>query len=336
MNTRVAKRPFLLNTIIEENTDRLHTLGADYLLCNLFVIFGGGAAAAVLLFRDPIDVGFIPRFLCMSLAVAILWLLYNINAGNPRSIFYRVISKTIDKNREKYGFGDAYLCRGYSGTILIDTEGGRIAYLSNMNPWKFQIISAAAIRKISVSHVPYMTNAFTTYVYFQFYHKGKKIRIPTYASNGNGRPVTDKEVKLGFDEAGTGAEKLREARQAALMREGKKNTDHSSIVPNEMWTITIAGKKQVVYDIESFEETVRNALQDIEAGREKFMELKPQEPVFDIRAVGVSSPTDPKYLFVEYVPSGSAQSSVEDHLTVMDVLSICTALFIKRDPRQDG
>ena len=125
------------------------------------------------------------------------------------------------------------------------------------------------------------------------------------------------------------------------MREGKKSIDHSSIMPNEMWTIKFAGKKQVIYDIDIFTETVRNALQDIEAGRERIILLTPQEPIFDIKAIDVSAPTDPRYLYVEYVYSDSQSSLAEhpaamDHLTVMDALSICTELFLKKDPRMDG
>ena len=333
--------------ITEEYTDRLHTLGADYLLCNLFVIFSCGAAVAALFKLKMEKTDFIPLFLCMSLMVAIFWFLCNINAGNTHSVFYRVISKTIDKNRGKYGFEDAYICRGYSGTILIDIQRGRIAYISNMNPWKFQMISAASIGRIGVNHVPYMTKAFTTYVFFQFYHKRKYIHIPTYATSGNGRSLADKDVERGFSDAKAGAEKLREAKQTALMREGKKGMDHSSIVPDEMWTIEISGKKQVIYDIDTFVDVVKTALQDIEAGREESMLLTPQEPVFDITAVGVSIPTEYGYMHVEYMHSDSqsyvdkhtrsdSQSYFEDHLTVMDILSICTELFLKRDPRKDG
>ena len=51
--------------ITEEYTDRLHTLGADYLICNLFVIFSGGAAVAALFKLKMEKTGFIPLFLCM-------------------------------------------------------------------------------------------------------------------------------------------------------------------------------------------------------------------------------------------------------------------------------
>ena len=322
--------------ITEEYTDRLHTLGADYLICNLFVIFSGGAAVAALFKLKMEKTGFIPLFLCMSLMVAIFWFLFNINAGDHHSVFYRAISKTIDKNRGKYGFEEAYIFRGYSGTVLIDTLNGRIVYISNMNPWKFQMISAASIGKILVNHVPYMTKNFTTYVFFQFYHKNKKIHIPTYATNGNGRSLTDKEVAHGFSDAEAGAERLREAKQAALMREAKKGIDHSSIVPDEMWTIETAGKKQVIYDIDNFTDTVRKALQDVEAGREERMMLTTQEPVFDIKTVCVSRPMDPGYMHVEYVHSENVQSHFEEYPAVMDVLSVCTELFLKRDPGKDG
>ena len=57
---------------------------------NILVIFGGGTAVAAALRLGVEGTDFVPVFLCMSLLVAIIWLLYNINAGNPHSVFYRV------------------------------------------------------------------------------------------------------------------------------------------------------------------------------------------------------------------------------------------------------
>jgi len=54
------------------------------------LIFGGGTAVAAALRLGVEGTDFVPVFLCMSLLVAIIWLLYNINAGNPHSVFYRV------------------------------------------------------------------------------------------------------------------------------------------------------------------------------------------------------------------------------------------------------
>ena len=324
-----------------EYTDRLRTVGADYLLCNILVIFGGGAAVAAALRLGVEGTDFVPVFLCMSLLVAIIWLLYNINAGNPHSVFYRVISKTIEKNKGKYGFDEAYTYRGYNGTILIDTEGGRIAYLSNMNPWKFQMISAGTIGKISISHVPYMGQAFTTYVYFQFYHKGKEIRIPTYATNGNGRSLADKDVARGFSDAEKGAETLRLAKQAALMEEGKKKHDHSNIMPTNMWTLKTKEDQQIIYDISVFETALNNALKDLEAKNLRSVKLTPQESIFGLISVLICDSTDSQYLYIDYTVSSDNNAGITKkyyvyHLKALDALSICTELFLKKDPRMDG
>ncbi len=324
-----------------EYTDRIRTVGADYLLCNMLVIFGGGALAAAVLRHGSEGRDLVAFFLCMSLLVAIVWLLFNINAGNPYSVFYRVISKTIEKNKGKYGFDEAYTYRGYNGTILIDTEGGRIAYLSNMNPWKFQMISAGAIGKISISHVPYMSQAFTTYVYFQFYHKGKKIRIPTFATSGNGRSLADKEVAQGVSDAEKGTDTLRLAKQAALMRVGKKTFDKNSIIPANMWTLRTAEDKQIIYEISVFEKALSNALKDLEDDRVKSVKLSPQESFLGLTEVSVCRSPDPGILYIEYTVSYGKDSEISKkyylyNLKALDVLSICTELFLKKDPRMDG
>lgn len=324
-----------------EYTDRIRTVGADYLLCNMLVIFGGGAAVAAALRLGVEGTDFVPVFLCMSLLVAIVWLLFNINAGNPHSVFYRVISKTIEKNKGKYSFDEAYTYRGYNGTILIDTQGGRIAYLSNMNPWKFQMISAGAIGKISVSHVPYMSQAFTTYVYFQFYHKGKKIRIPTFATNGNGRSLADKEVARGVSDAEKGTDTLRLAKQAALMREGKKKFDKNSIVPANMWTLSTAEDKRIIYDISVFETALSNALNDPEEDRQSSVKLSPQESFLGLTEVSICRSPDPGIFYIEYTVSYDKDAGISKKyyvydLKALDVLSICTELFLKKDPRMDG
>ena len=45
-----------------EYTDRLRTVGADYLLCNTLVIFGGGAAVAAALRLGVEGTDFVPVF----------------------------------------------------------------------------------------------------------------------------------------------------------------------------------------------------------------------------------------------------------------------------------
>ncbi|MBP5606942.1 MAG: hypothetical protein J6X66_01560 [Lachnospiraceae bacterium] len=322
-------------------TDRIRIVGADYLLCNILVIFGGGAAATAALRLGSKGTDLAAVFLCMSLLFAIVWLFFNINAGNPHSVFYRVISKTVEKNKGKYGFDEAYYYRGYNGTILIDTEGGRIAYLSNMNPWKFQMISAGEIGKLSVSHVPYMSQAFTTYVYFQFYHKGRRIRIPTFATSGNGRSLADKEVAQGVSDAENGIDNLRLAKQAALMSEGRKKFDKNSIIPANMWTLSTEEDKRMIYDVSVFETELGNAINDLEQDKVRSVKLSPQESFLGLTEVTICVSPDPGILYIEYTVSNDKGSGIPMkyyvyNLKALDVLSICTELFLKKDPRMDG
>ena len=63
----------------------------------------------------------------------------------------------------------------------VSYETGRVAYASYQNPFMFQVAQAREITDITSG---YMSGPFNTtrYVYFQFYYKNKKIRIPTYTA----------------------------------------------------------------------------------------------------------------------------------------------------------
>ena len=71
---------------------------------------------------------------------------------------------------------------GTCGCVFrIDESSGRVAYVSAMNPFQFQMCHAKDLVDINSS---YMKGPFggTRYVYFTFCYKNKRIKIPTFTS----------------------------------------------------------------------------------------------------------------------------------------------------------
>ena len=75
-----------------EYTDRIRTIGADYLLCNMLVIFGGGAIAAAALRHGSEGRDLAALYLCMSLLVAI---------HKRRQSSQRVLPRHFQNDREE-------------------------------------------------------------------------------------------------------------------------------------------------------------------------------------------------------------------------------------------
>ncbi len=69
------------------------------------------------------------------------------------------------------------------GSILcIEEHTGRIGYVSYMNPFAFQTISAREITNIKSGHVKAPLGG-TSLVYFEFYYNRRRVRIPTFTSS---------------------------------------------------------------------------------------------------------------------------------------------------------
>lgn len=121
--------------------------------------------------------------LWVVLAVLFAWSFYPVYMNNMLILFAK---KTMEKNSGKQNFGRTFTFTnkntGTCGCVFrIDESSGRVAYVSAMNPFQFQMCHAKDLVDINSS---YMKGPFggTRYVYFTFCYKNKRIKIPTFTS----------------------------------------------------------------------------------------------------------------------------------------------------------
>lgn len=97
-----------------------------------------------------------------------------------------IARRTMKKNAEAQQFGK---CSTFinndpftlGSMIMIGEDTCRVAYVSYQNPFMFQVAQARELTDITSGYMPGPFNT-TRYVYFQFYYRNKKIRIPTYTA----------------------------------------------------------------------------------------------------------------------------------------------------------
>ena len=111
----------------------------------------------------------------------------------------------MDKNSKAHNFGKTYTFInsdfGTVGSIFrIDEGSGRVAYVSYLNPFRFQMARADELSDVESSYMRGPANT-TRYVYFQFRYKNKRMRIPTYTSRRMNL-ITSPGVKDGIERAG--------------------------------------------------------------------------------------------------------------------------------------
>lgn len=188
-------------------------IGIGFIILNLIVIFGGSALLyGIGYFLSEWDFS---CFFAFAILIAFGCFLPNIN-GNKYTD--RMVDKTVRKNAAKHNFDRAHIFKTRNATIMIDAVEGRIAYISNLNPWKFQVISAKEIADIKADRTKDLFPDTTRYVYFQFSYQDKIIKIPTFTSRSY-RPLTMDKVQEGLKNAATYAEILRAAKHAAVCKD---------------------------------------------------------------------------------------------------------------------
>ena len=191
---------------------KLKKIGIGFILLNAFIVLIPAALLATVC--HILEMDFFSIFFFFSFFGAFCWFLSCISG----KLHYmdRMVAKTVKKNAEKYNFDRAYTFYSKNAAIMIDVLGGRVAYISNWNPWKFQVISAKEIADIKADRMKDLvpgTNT-TRYVYFQFSYQDKIIKIPTFTSRSY-CSLTRDNVQEGLKNAEKFALFLKDAKQVA-------------------------------------------------------------------------------------------------------------------------
>lgn len=140
----------------------------------------GIIVAAALGDENPVAAGFnlLPVFLFF---VALIYgVLGNMFTGP-------IAKKTMEKNAKKENFEkcSTFVTDGsftIGAIVKIDETTGRVAYVSYWNPYEFQMVQAKELTKIKSSYKKAPLGG-TSYVYFEFYCKNKRVRIPTFTAS---------------------------------------------------------------------------------------------------------------------------------------------------------
>lgn len=140
----------------------------------------------------------------IGFAVMILFMLFLFYLMFSNSITGSIARKTMEKHSEEENFEDysTFVSGGSAtvGSILrIDAKTGRIAYVSYQNPYEFQMASAKELTNINSSYIKGPLGG-TRYVYFEFYYKNKRVRIPTFTAR-NVYSLKSAEVLEGISKA---------------------------------------------------------------------------------------------------------------------------------------
>lgn len=193
---------------------KLKKIGIGFIILNFIVVFGGAAVIAGISHILNEEMDFFSVFFVVAVMFATICTIFNFSNNTFTD---HMVAKTVKKNAAKHNFDKAYTFYTNNATLMIDTVGGRIAYISNLNPWKFQMISAKDIADIKNDYKKGVFLDTTHYVYFQFSYQGKVMKISTFESN-HYRPLTMDKVQEGLKNAAAYAEILRAAKQAAIIR----------------------------------------------------------------------------------------------------------------------
>ncbi len=197
-------------------SNKLKKIGIDFIILNFIVVFGGASVIAGIP-HILIEMDFFSVFMVVAVMFATICTIFNFSNNTFTD---HMVAKTVKKNAAKYNFDKAYTFYTNNATVMIDTVGGRIAYISNLNPWEFQMISAKDITDIKNDYKKGVFFDTTHYVYFQFSYQGRVMKIPTFTSKRY-RPLTMDKVQEGLKNAAAYSEILRAAKQAAICKDAK-------------------------------------------------------------------------------------------------------------------
>ena len=158
-----------------------------------------------------------PDVVRVSLGVSVimfvfLLMFYVIVIGNI--ITDRMAEKTLEKGTQEHNFRNYSTFYSSGASIRIEENTGKIAYVSNQNPFEFQVISAKDISNIRSSYIKGPLGG-TSYVYFEFFYNKKRTRVPTFTSN-QAFSMNSTEVFTAISKADAYCEILENAKNMAV------------------------------------------------------------------------------------------------------------------------
>lgn len=225
-------------------------IGIGFIILNIVVVLGSAAVISgighILFEWDFFSICFMWAFI-FSLSC------FLINLENNK-LTDHVVAQTVKKNILKYNFNRAHTIYVNNATLIIDTEGGRIAYVSNLNPWKFQLISAKDIDDIKNDHGKGLFPNTTHYVYYQFSYQGKVMKFPTFTSRRYWSMETDM-VQNALKKAAAYADILRAAKQMTLYERvvlKKSDLQKADVEQEEQTNVTQTNEIQTNEKAEKF------------------------------------------------------------------------------------
>lgn len=121
--------------------------------------------------------------LWLVLTILCAWMFYPVYMNPLMMLFAK---RTMKKHSEQEDFEAAFTytnkSTGTCGCVLaIDESSGRVAYVSALNPFQFQVCHANDLTDLQSSYIKGPFGG-TRYVYFTFCYKNKRIKIPTFTS----------------------------------------------------------------------------------------------------------------------------------------------------------
>lgn len=118
--------------------------------------------------------------------ILVSFLMFMLHILLANRILFPLARRTMKKEAEKEGFVISHLFENRednscASLLAIDEIHRKIAYISVHNPFQFQ---TADVKDLSGVNSGFVEGPFsgTRYVYYQFYYRGKRLRIPTFTA----------------------------------------------------------------------------------------------------------------------------------------------------------
>lgn len=134
----------------------------------------------------------------------------------------KIANKTMSKNMKEHNFQNYSTFYATDSILRIDSAAGKVAYVSKLNPFKFQLVPAKEMTDIKSDYRKEVLGG-TRYVYFEFKLNKQKMRFPTFTASGQTYSLSHSKVVDGIAKADLYAELLTAAKNVAMGVSDKEN-----------------------------------------------------------------------------------------------------------------